>query len=69
MELDITNKAKKVKIVSKVFTPEGGQPVQYKQLVLEVVINGNLTPIPFKLNADKALVLESIPEPDETKIV
>lgn len=59
MELDVTKKIKKVKIVSKTFTPEGGTAVQYKQLVLDVVLNGNVVSVESKINRDKALLIES----------
>lgn len=65
MEQDITKKIKAVKIVQKEFTPEGGRPIQYSQLVLEIVINGNVRQMPFRLSNDKQLVLEAIPESDE----
>lgn len=69
MEQDITNKIKAVKIVQKHFTPEGGHPIQYAQLVLEIVINGNVRQMPFKLNNDKQLVLESLPESDDAEFL
>lgn len=65
MQQDITNKVKKVEIVNKSFKNEQGEAIPYSQLVIHVVINGNQRSIPFKLTADRALVLESIPEPDD----
>lgn len=62
MEHDITKKIKSIKIVPKTFTPEGGRPIAYEALELEVVINGSVEHIPFKLTKDRALVLKSIPE-------
>lgn len=59
MEKDVTNKIKTVKVRSKSFTPDGGTPIHYKQLVLEVVLNGNQMEIELKVNKDKALLIES----------
>lgn len=65
MELDITSKIKGVKILNKSFRDKDtGETINYKQLQIEFVINGNRREMPFKLGADRALVLESVPEPD-----
>lgn len=66
MEVNITSAIKGAKIVSKQFNDkESGQPINYKQLILTVVLNGNQTEVPITINADKALILQAASTPDE----
>jgi len=59
MELDISNRISAIKIVTKTFTNESGREIEYKQLVLTVLINGNQEDITIpKVPQDKLLLLQ-----------
>lgn len=59
MEVSIINKVKDIKVVERTFKPVDGDSVNYKQLVLVVVVAGNLIEVPLSLKGDKALVLQA----------
>lgn len=70
MEQDIKSRIHGVKIASKSFLPEGGkESIQYKQLIVQVVLNGNITDVPIKIDRNQALLLEAAAEPDTSPII
>lgn len=62
VEESIINKVKDIKIAERTFKTVDGDSVNYKQLVLVVVVNGNLVEVPLSLKNDKALVLQAAQE-------
>lgn len=70
MEIDITNRLTGVKIVTRSWTPEGGSPVNYKQIVLVGVLNGNVKEVPL-LRVPQAQIelIEAFSERDNNTLV
>lgn len=65
MENNITKKLTKITLETRTFIPEGGQPVEYKRVVLHFIYGGNVKKIELGIKPDAALVLDTLPETED----
>lgn len=69
MEQDITNQISSIKIVSRSFKNDAGENVNYRQLVVTGVLNGNQKEVVLKgISGDTIQLVEAFTPSDSSPI-